>query len=91
MNKKRNELTSGEALLWICIWLGLVIVSIFPYTLNFIVKDILNMSRTLDFFIIVGFLIMFGIIYYIFTLTKRTENKIEGLVRDIALGKVRKK
>lgn len=87
LNKKRDELNTSEAGFWIVVWGGLIFISIFPGALNFVVKDILDISRILDFFIIMAFLVMFGVIFYIFILTKRTSNKMEKLVRAIALKK----
>jgi hypothetical protein len=87
INKKREELNSAESIFWMVLWVCLLIISIYPTMLNFIVKDVLNVSRTLDFFIITAFLMMFGIIYYIFINTKRTVNKVEKLVRNLALKK----
>ena len=43
--------------------------------------------RTLDLVIIVSFLFMFGILFYVFNLTKQTQIKVEKLVREIALKK----
>lgn len=95
LNKKRNELTDSEALFWMFIWGGLIIVSIFAQSifgnfLNILVKDILKMARILDFFIIIAFLIIFGILFYMFVITKRTQNRVEKLVRNIALEKASK-
>jgi hypothetical protein len=67
------------------IWLGLIVSSIFPNMLKFLVEDVLDVARTLDFLIIIGFMIMFGVVFYIFITTKKTQNKVEDLVRNIAL------
>lgn len=90
LNNKRNELSDAEGIFWYIVWLGLIFVSLFPQMLNFIVKDILNVSRTLDFLIIIGFLLIFGVLFYVFMITKRTQNKVEKLVRNIALEKGKK-
>jgi len=91
MNSKRSELDTKETVFWMVIWGGLVLISFFPNMLNFLVEKIVNVSRTLDFIIIMAFLIMFGIIFYIFILTKRTENRLEKLVRNLALKESKKK
>lgn len=85
LNRKRNELNFSESVFWSILWIGLIVVSIFPNMLNFIVKDVLNIGRTLDFLIIMGFLVMFGVIFYIFIISKRSANKIENLVRKLTL------
>ncbi|MFT4303347.1 MAG: DUF2304 domain-containing protein [Candidatus Woesearchaeota archaeon] len=87
LNYKREELNEQEGLFWCILWIGLILTSIFPDMLNFIVNDILNISRTLDFLIIISFMFLFGIVFYIFIITKKTKNKVEKLVRNIALDK----
>jgi hypothetical protein len=91
INTKKEELNQFESITWFILWIGLIVISLFPNILNFVVKDVLDISRTLDFFIILGFLVMFAIVFYIFMLTKQTKNKIEKLVRNIAIKEKGKK
>ncbi|MCB9358465.1 DUF2304 domain-containing protein [Candidatus Woesearchaeota archaeon] len=85
INYKRSELNGSESIFWFILWFGLVLASIFPDVMDFFVKDVLNIGRTLDFLIIISFMVLFGIVFYIFTTTKKTRNKVENLVRNLAI------
>lgn len=43
------------------------------------------MSRTLDFFIVVGFMFFLSFMFYMYTIIRKTQNKINSLVRKIAV------
>jgi hypothetical protein len=91
INRKKNELTEGESLVWMLVGIATIVISIFPNILNFIVKNVLSVSRTLDFLIIVSIMGMFGILFYVFLITKKTQNKLERLVREMAIKNAEKK
>jgi len=91
LSKKKGEINSTESIFWSVVWLALIFVSIFPGMLSILVKDVFNISRTLDFIIIMSFLLMFGIIFYMFSLTRKTNLKVEELVRKLAVKEIKKK
>lgn len=84
-NIKKSKLKTFEGSLWILIWLGLVAVSINPLIIDFVAIDLFKMSRSLDFMIVLSFLIMFSILYYMYLIVKNTETRVEKLVRNIAI------
>jgi len=87
LHGKRKEFTEKEKIFWIIAWIFFTIIVIFPNALDFIAKDILSISRSLDFLIIAGFMFLIGISFYNYTLMRKTQNKVEKLVRKIALEK----
>ncbi|MFH1510124.1 MAG: DUF2304 domain-containing protein [Candidatus Woesearchaeota archaeon] len=87
---KRQELSVGQAAFWFVLWLGFIIVSIVPTVLDFFIGDVLNMARRLDFFIIIGFMVLVGVSFYNYRSTKRVEKRIEEVVRKVALKGARK-
>jgi hypothetical protein len=87
LSRKKSELSFPEASFWTIVWFSLIFASLFPGMLSFFVKDLLNVSRTLDFLIIIAFLVIFGVMYYLFIITKKTQNKFESLVRNLALSR----
>ncbi len=90
LHGKRKEFTSKEGLFWIIAWIAFSLLVIFPNALDFISKDILNIGRTLDFLIIIGFGFLVGISFHNYLIVRKTENKVEKLVRKIALEKKKK-
>ena len=85
---KRNEFGVGEFSGWILLWLGFSFVIIFPKIIDVFLKP-LNFVRALDFFMVIGFLILFGLIFYLYVIVKKNNKKIEELVRKEALKKIR--
>jgi hypothetical protein len=83
---KRNEFTIKEFSLWIILWIGLMIVALFPEVLDGIVAR-LSLSRTMDFLIIGGFMLLTSMFFYTYTLLRINQKKLEELVRKIALHK----
>ncbi|MBU0615372.1 MAG: DUF2304 domain-containing protein [Nanoarchaeota archaeon] len=84
---KRKEFKSSEGAFWIVAWIVFIGMTLFPSSVDFIVRDVLNIKRTLDFLIILGFMFLLGITFYNYYMLRKTENKIETLVRKIALEK----
>ena len=87
LNQKRENFTFKEGIFWFGVWTCFLILAIFPTSLDFFVRDILNFGRRLDFFIIMGFLFLIGIVYHIYAIVKKNQNKMEKLVRKIAIDK----
>ena len=87
LHMRRKEFSTEESLMWFLVWIGFVFIAIAPTSMDFLIKDVLNLGRRLDFFIIVGFMFLTGIIFHIYTITKRTQNKVEKLVRAFATRK----
>ncbi len=90
LHYKRREFKIGEYFFWALLWILFIIVTIIPEVLDPIVKT-LSFARTLDLFIIMGFMFLIGISFYMYTITRKNENKLEQVVREIAIGKAKKK
>ena len=84
---KRRQLTAKEAVFWYAIWLFFVVLSLLPNSLDFLVKDVLNMQRPLDFLIILGSMFLIGVSFYNYSIARKNEQKIEEIVRKIAIRK----
>ena len=89
LHLRRKEFTIKETMFWIFAWLIFLFLSIFPMGLDFMIKDWFSFSRRLDFFIILGFIFLIGIVFYSYTIIRKIQNKIEKVVRKIALEKQR--
>jgi len=84
LQHKRKEFTIKEYSAWFTFWGIFVIITLFPQLLDPVLNT-LSIARTLDFFIIVGFLFMIFVIFYTYTLVRKNQRKIEEVVRNIAI------
>ncbi|MBD3310483.1 DUF2304 family protein [Candidatus Woesearchaeota archaeon] len=91
LHRKRKEFTIKETLFWFLLWIAFIIVTLYPGSIDFFVKDLLMMSRTMDFFIVIGFMFLIGALFYTYTIVRGNQNRVEELVRRIALEKKEKK
>lgn len=82
---KRKELRGMEWAFWSLLWLVFIGLAMLPNSLNFIVKDVLKMQRPLDFLIILGFMFLIGTSFYNYHVARKTQEKVEEIVRKIAL------
>ena len=90
LNYKRRQFTNVEFGFWTIFWLAFILVALFPYILDPIIKPI-GFIRTLDFLIISGFLFLIAAIFYNYTITRKNQKQIESIVREIALTRGKKK
>jgi len=81
---KRGEFNRVEFLFWQILWIGLIVVVIFPASVNFILKTF-SITRTFDLVVIVGIVILFAITFRNYVIIKRMEKKIEDFVRKESL------
>ena len=85
LGMKRKELNGREASFWVVAWLIFLIFTIMPHSLDFIVKDVLDFARTMDFFIVAGFIFLIGLTFYNYMVVKKNRKKLEDLVRKVAI------
>ncbi len=88
---KKKEFSNFEFVFWMIAWVVLIFLVMFPHSLDFFVKGVLQMSRTLDFFIIVGFMFLIGLVFYTYGIVKKVNKKMERLVREVAIKRVEEK
>lgn len=82
--RKRGEFTLNEKGFWTLLAMGFMFISLFPQVLDPVVRS-LSLARTMDLFIILGFMLLIGVSFYTYSLVRRTQKKIEEIVRQIAL------
>ncbi|MCB9362518.1 DUF2304 domain-containing protein [Candidatus Woesearchaeota archaeon] len=86
---KREQYELRGLIVWSLIWIGFGILVMFPASV-YGVMEVLNIQRTVDFFVIGGFLVFSTILFYLYIITKETQRKVESLVRQIAIEKKKK-
>ncbi len=83
VHQKRKEFSAKEYIFWIVLWVGFIIVTVFPKVLEPFVRT-LQLSRTMDFLIIVGFIFVVGVLFHNYIALRNTQKKIEEVVRKVA-------
>ena len=86
VNYKRKECTSKEFGFWLLLWIVFIVITLFPFVLDPIVKTF-GFFRTLDLLIISGFLFLIVSIFYTYTLVRKNQRKLEVVVRQMAMKK----
>lgn len=81
---KKNTYDTLGFLVWACVWIGFIVVSIFPTTVYAIMQH-LEIERTVDFFVIGGFLVFSVIVFRTYVLAKQNQHKLEKVVTDLAM------
>jgi hypothetical protein len=81
---KKRELAYFEALFFFLIWLGAILLTVFPKSIDFILTTF-HIYRLLDLATIVGFMFLIGLAYKNYLEIKDLKRKIEKLVRDRSL------
>ena len=89
INYKRKEFTAKEFAFWIVAWAGFILIALFPFVLDPVLKP-LGFFRALDFLIISGFLFIIASVFYTYTLARKTHKQVETLVRALTLKKRKK-
>lgn len=84
LHYKKNEFKPTEFFSWTILWLGFGFIILFPEIVDFLLKP-LHIVRAMDFFMVIGFLVLFGIVFYLYTIVKKNDKKIEEIVRKEAL------
>lgn len=87
---KRRDINGGEIFFWVILWLGFIIITLFPDILQNITQK-LFFTRVMDFLMVVAFMILAFLGFQNYISNKRMEKKIEELVRKQAIKNVEKK
>lgn len=88
LNYKQNKFIKGEWIIWSLLWVGFLLIILFPGILNPIL-EILNLYRAMDLYISLGFLFFILLIFHLYSATRSNQQKLEVLVREVAYGNVR--
>lgn len=86
---KKEHYDMKGLLFWSVAWIAFLVLSVFPETV-YGVMEVLNVGRTVDFFVIAGFLFFSVIIFRMYIILKETQKKVEEIVTKIAIKKAKK-
>lgn len=85
---RRGEFKKIEFFLWQILWLGLILVVVFPVSVKFIL-DTFSIGRTFDLVVIVGMVVLFGITFRNYVIVKRMEKKMEDFMRQELINSIK--
>lgn len=89
-NYKRGNYGPKSLTLWMAVWLAGIFLVTFPSTVYGIMET-LQIDRTADFFVVVGFAFFGMVIFYLYIKVRENTEKMEKLVRKLAIEKKKKK
>ncbi len=81
---RRREFFVKEFILWFTLWIGLIVVVVFPGSVRFVLATF-SISRTFDLVVIVALIILLGVTFRHYILIRRIERRIDELVRRESL------
>lgn len=84
LHRKRREFSRTEAIAWLVLWAGLIVLMIIPNALN-IFTERLGIVRAFDLFAVVGFIIILSLSYHNYVMIGKLKKKLEENVRGDAL------
>jgi len=87
---RRKEFSLAEFIVWQVLWLGLVVVVLFPKSVGFLLATF-RINRTFDLVVIVGIMTLIASTFRNSVVIKRTSKKLEDIVRQQALEDARER
>lgn len=85
---KKQSYSTRSFIFWLSVWIAFLAATFFPTSLYGIMEE-LNIERTVDFFVIGGFMFFAVVIFHLFVTIKKLEAKIEKIVRETAIKKAK--
>lgn len=85
---KNKKLTINEFLFWCAICIILILLSIFPQVSDKI-ANFFGFGRGLDFFIVSSILLIFYLIFRIYSMLEELDSRIAELARSISLKEIK--
>lgn len=90
INHKKARVPFESFFLWTTLWIGFIIITLFPQLLEPFIAP-LNIVRVLDLLMLVAFAILTVFTFVNYTKGREIEQKIERLVRDESMRRLRKR
>ncbi len=90
IHKRKAKLTSIEVSLWYSIWIGFIVIALFPDLLLGI-SQTLNFQRVFDLLLVIALMIITTIVIMNYFTQKENQKKLEKFVRKQAIDEQKKK
>jgi hypothetical protein len=90
LNYKRREFSKAEFLAWLFFWAVFIAITLFPRVLDKFTKT-MSITRVMDLLTVLGLLFVTVLAFHNYVTVKKNANKLETVVRKIALAKAEEK
>ncbi len=90
LNYRRNELRFSDLMIWMPIWLFFLYGVFFPRSLDIFVQTF-SVKSAVELFTVAGFMFMIGIVFYLSKSIRQLQNKMQRLVKAVALQNMKRK
>lgn len=87
---KKKDLSLNDFLFWLIIWILFIVAVMIPQTLN-IFMETLGIIGAIQFFTVIGFVFLFGFVFFLYKNVRKTQRMLAKVVKEIALQKIKKK
>ena len=84
LNFKRKKIPLTEFIMWSAIWGGMILVGLLPSTASF-VASILGVGRGVDVAIYLSIILLFYLVFLLFSRIDKQREEITRLVRELAI------
>lgn len=84
LRHREGDITVGELLLWLAVWLIVGIAVLLPQTTSFL-ANLVGVGRGVDLAVYLSIIFIFYILFRIFVRLERIEHDITKVIREMAL------
>lgn len=81
---RRRTIRLGELLLWLGVWAAFVLAVLLPQSVSVFVQR-LRVNRVMDLFMILGFMLVWVVLFLNHLELRRMQKRVQDLVRELAL------
>ncbi len=83
---KQKRMPLSEFIIWSSVWVGMIVVGFLPITVSFIAKWF-GIGRGIDVAVYLSIIVLFYLVFVLFSKIDKQREEITRLVREIALKK----
>jgi hypothetical protein len=83
---RRGTIRVGELALWLVVWGGFSAAVLLPQSVSLFVQR-LHVNRVMDLFMILGFMLVWVVLFLNHLELRRMQKRMQDLVRELALGR----
>ena len=85
---RKKDFMFGDFLLWFLVWLGFSLAVIFPSSLKLFMQTF-GVVSVVQVFSILGMMFIFVLVFYLYKTVRKSQRKMEQVVKEVALRKVK--
>ena len=83
---RRGTIRRGELVLWLAVWGAFSAAVLLPQSVSLFVQR-LHVNRVMDLFMILGFMLVWIVLFVNHLELRRMQKRLQDLVRELALGR----